>query len=103
MPEGTSVPAQASSRLKRISGWSWPARFAIVQFPNPPLALALLADLAARFTHGTAHRSLRGVFYLALGVWAYEEARHGENWFRRLLGTGFSIYVIASLTSALHS
>lgn len=41
------------------------------------------------------------VFYVALSVWAYEEARHGDNWFRRLLGLGFSIYIIVSLAQAL--
>lgn len=91
------------SRLRQIASWSWPSGFPIVQFPNPPLAVALLASIAARFTEDTAHRSVRAVFYLALGVWAYEEARHGDNWFRRVLGTGFSIYLIASLTAALRS
>jgi len=89
--------------LTRITRWSWPRSFPIVQFPNAPLGTALLADLAARLTDGDAHRGLRALFFLALAVWAYEEARHGENWFRRALGTGFSIYLIASLASALRS
>jgi hypothetical protein len=103
-PEGdlASGPV-ARSRLRRVAGWSWPQGFPIVQFPNPPLAVALLASLAARLTEDTAHRTLRAVFYLALGVWAYDEALHGENWFRRLLGTAFSIYLITSLTAALRS
>jgi hypothetical protein len=41
------------------------------------------------------------VFYVSFSVWAYEETRHGENWFRRLLGLGFTLYIIASLTRAL--
>jgi hypothetical protein len=92
-----------TSRLRRVAHWSWPARFPIVQFPNAPLAVALLVGLAAKLTEGAAHRSLRAVFYLSLGVWAYEEARHGDNWFRRALGVGFSIYLIATLASALHA
>jgi len=100
---GTTGDLAGRSPLRRITGWSWPERFPIVQFPNPPLALALLASLTARLTHGDAHRSLQAVFYLALGLWAYEEARHGDNWFRRALGTGFAVYLIASLASALRS
>lgn len=81
--------------------WEWPAGFAIVQFPNPPLIVALLAGVAGRFTEGAGHRLALAVFYLALGLWAYEEARHGDNWFRRLLGLGFSIYIVFSLGRAL--
>ena len=62
-----------------------------------------MASLGARLSEGTAHRSFRAVFYLALGVWAYEEARYGDNWFRRALGVGFSIYLIATLADALHT
>jgi hypothetical protein len=101
----TRVAAEPAerSRLRRVAHWSWPAHFPIVQLPNAPLAVALLASLAAGLTEGTAHRSLRAVFYLSLGVWAYEEARRGDNWFRRALGLGFSIYLIVSLASALGS
>jgi len=53
--------------------------------------------------HGTGHRLAPAVFYVALSVWAYEEALHGDNWFRRLLGLGLSGYVIVTLTQALHA
>jgi len=43
------------------------------------------------------------VFYVTLSVWAYEEAVHGENWFRHLLGIGFSVYIVVNLTQALHA
>ncbi len=92
-----------TSRLGRVVHWSWPARFPIVQFPNGPLAVALLASLAAGLAEGAAHRSLRAAFYLSLGVWAYEEALHGENWFRRALGLACSAYLIATLAYALQS
>jgi hypothetical protein len=89
--------------MRRLTRWKWPSGFAIVQFPNAPLVVALLASLAGHLTHGRGHRLALSVFYVALGVWAYEEARHGENWFRRVLGLGFSIYVIVSLARALHA
>lgn len=57
------------------------------QFPNPPLWAALAALLVAQFTaHGTFHDLARAIFYTALTVWAYEEAAHGVNGFRRGLG-----------------
>jgi hypothetical protein len=93
--------ARRPPALERVTRWEWPAGFAIVQFPNPPLIVALLAGVAGRLTDGAGHRLALAVFYLALGLWAYEEARHGDNWFRRLLGLGFSIYILSSLTRAL--
>lgn len=65
--------------------------------------VALVASVVGRFTHGTGHRLVLSVFYVALSVWAYEEARHGDNWFRRSLGLGFSLYIVLSLTRALHA
>jgi hypothetical protein len=73
-----------------------------VQFPNAPLAVALLASLTGSLTHGRAHNYATAIFYIALGIWAYEEARHGANWFRRLLGLGFSIYIVVQLARALN-
>jgi hypothetical protein len=93
--------ARRPPALERVTHWEWPAGFAIVQFPNTPLIVALLASGAGRLTHGTGYRVALAVFYLALGLWAYEEARHGDNWFRRLLGLGFSIYIVLSLGQAL--
>jgi hypothetical protein len=84
------------------SAKGWPARFVLVQFPNPPLIVALLASIAGHFARGSGHRYFLSMFYAALSVWAYEEARHGVNWFRHLLGLGFSVYILLSLASALH-
>jgi hypothetical protein len=88
--------------IRRLARWEWPAGFAVVQFPNPPLIVALLASVAGHFTDGTGHRLALAVFYLALGLWAYGELRDGDNWFRRLLGLGFSIYILVSLARALN-
>jgi hypothetical protein len=81
----------------------WPADFPIVQFPNPPLIVALLADLAGRLTSGKAHSYALAVFYIALAIWAYEELRRGDNWFRRTLGVAFSIYIFVQLARALRT
>jgi hypothetical protein len=96
-------PRSIPPAIVRVACWQWPADFAVVQFPNPPLIVALLASAAGHFINGgTGHRLSQAVFYLALGLWAYEEARHGDNWFRRVLGLGFSIYILVGLTRALH-
>ncbi len=88
--------------LGRLMHWSWPSGFAVVQFPNPPLITALLASGAGYATEGTAHRMAMAIFYMALSVWAYEEALRGDNRFRHLLGLGAGIYIFVRLTQALH-
>jgi hypothetical protein len=85
-----------------VSKWSWPQRFPLVQFPNLPLLAALASTLAARLTAGSTHRVFTALFYAALSVWSYEEARRGENWFRRLLGVGIGAYVLIGIANALH-
>ncbi|HEY5285842.1 MAG TPA: hypothetical protein VIJ50_01900 [Solirubrobacteraceae bacterium] len=37
------------------------------------------------------------VLTLGLAVWAYGEATGGVNWFRRLLGVGGLVWIIANL------
>lgn len=69
--------------------------------PNAQLAVALVASVAGRFTEGVAHGYISAVFYVALGIWAFGEATGGVNWFRRLLGVGFLIYVVVRLAAAL--
>jgi len=85
----------------RVSRASWPRRYPIAQFPNAPLLIALAASLAARVLDGRAHDVARAVFYTGLAIWAYEELVRGVNGFRRLLGAGGLVYVIASLSGAL--
>jgi hypothetical protein len=86
----------------RQANAGWPRGFVLLQFPNLPLAVALLADLAHRFTHGLAAAYASATFYVALGIWAYLEAADGVNWFRRLLGAGFLAYVLVRLALELH-
>jgi hypothetical protein len=61
--------------------------YTVGQFPNPPLWTALAALLLAGLTgDGTIHDLASAIFFVALTVWAYEEAAHGVNGFRRVLG-----------------
>jgi hypothetical protein len=88
---------------KRLTGLSFPRRFPIVQFPNLPLIVALLAGEAGNFLDGRAHSYAASVSYLAITIWAYEELVHGVNWFRHLLGLAFVILLVVRAAHALHA
>jgi hypothetical protein len=79
----------------------WPRRFPIAQFPNPPLLLAFGGWGLAAVAGGTAHDVGRAVFIVGLGVWAWEEAVGGVNWFRRLLGVAALVWIVAALAGEL--
>jgi hypothetical protein len=83
--------------LWRRAQRGWPAEFPLVQFPNAPLIVALLAWAAAKLTEGAAHDVLRGIFTAGLGAWAVLELVRGANWARRLMGAA----VLASLVIGL--
>jgi hypothetical protein len=84
-----------------LTGFSFPRRFPIVQFPNLPLIVAVLAGTTGKFLDGSAHSCAASVSYLALAIWAYEELVHGVNWFRRLLGLGYVILQVVRIVDGL--
>jgi hypothetical protein len=94
-----------SARLawERLAALSFPRRFPVVQFPNLPLIVALLAGAAGNFLDGAAHSYTASVSDLALTIWAYEELVHGVNWFRRILGLAFVILLIVRVARALQA
>jgi hypothetical protein len=105
-PDGASQnPRAASCRstYARVTAFSFPRRFPIVQFPNLPLAVALIAGETERLVRGTAHSYTEALSYLALTIWAYEELVHGVNWFRRLLGLAFVIILVVQVAHTLHT
>ena len=89
------------AELWRRGQVGWPRRFAIAQFPNPPLLLAFAGWGLAAVAGGTTHDVGRVVFTVGLGVWAWEEAMRGANWFRRLLGVGTFVWIVAGLAGEL--
>src|SRR5580692_1064347 len=89
------------ARWGRLTELGFPARFPVVQFPNPQLIVALLAGAVADDLRGGPHRYCLAIAYLSLTVWAYEELATGANWFRRLLGAGFLIVTVIRLARAL--
>ena len=89
------------AELWRRGQVGWPRRFPIAQFPNPPLLLAFAGAGLAAVAGGTAHDVGRAVFIVGLGVWAWEEAVSGVNWFRRLLGVGAFAWIVVALAGEL--
>ena len=79
----------------------WPRSFPIAQFPNPPLLIAFAGWGLAAVADDAAHDVGRAVLTIGLGVWAWEEAIDGVNWFRRLVGAGALVWLVASLASEL--
>ena len=99
---GEQAPAERQGPVKRLLRWSFPRRFPIVQFPNAPLAVAILAAVAARFVHGHVHAYAISIEDLAMAAWAYVELAEGVNWFRRLLGLVVLVLTVMSVAQALH-
>jgi hypothetical protein len=90
-----------STELWRRGQGGWPRRFPIAQFPNQPLLIAFAGWGLAALSSGTAHEVGRAIFTLGLAVWACGEAIGGVNWFRRLLGVGALVWIIANLAADL--
>jgi hypothetical protein len=86
-----------AAELWRRGQIGWPQRFPIAQFPNPPLLIAFAGQGLAATSDGTTHTIGSVTSALGLAVWAAEEALGGVNWFRRLLGAGALIWILAGL------
>ena len=87
--------------LWRRGQQGWPRDFPLAQFPNPPLLLAIAGSGLAAAADGTAHDVGQALFTIGLGVWAWEEALHGVNWFRHVLGAAALVWIVARLAGEL--
>jgi hypothetical protein len=87
--------------FKHLTTLGYPRRFPVVQFPNLPLILALIAGHASRYFRSTGHAYLLAAGYLAMTIWAYEELARGTNWFRRLLGLVFVVILVERVADGL--
>jgi uncharacterized membrane protein len=77
--------------------------YVVGQFPNPQLWIAVAALLAAGLANdgSTINDLARAIFYVALAVWAYEEAAHGVNGFRKALGAVVLVLVVVAVERAV--
>jgi hypothetical protein len=96
-----NVPVKCWRTFRRLTQFSFPPSYPIVQFPNAPLILAFASGLLAHHSHGRVHSDARAVSYLAMAVWAYLELFQGVNAFRRLLGLAYTISTAVHLAAAL--
>lgn len=73
------------------------------QFPSLPLWVALVALLMAVLAENntTLDDIAAAVFYVAITIWAWEEAAHGVNRFRRGLGIVALILILVSLAQTV--
>lgn len=76
--------------------------YTLGQPPNAPILVALAALLVSVVVgSGTVHDAARAVFYIAITIWAYEEAVHGVNGFRRAIGVVALVLVGISIARAV--
>jgi hypothetical protein len=76
--------------------------YVVAQSPNPPLWAALGALVVALLTPGGAvHDVARAAAYVAFAIWAYEEAARGVNGFRRALGLGGLLLIVAAVAGTI--
>ena len=77
--------------------------YTVGQFPNLPLWVALAALLVAQLSDdaGAVDDTVHAVMYMALTVWAYEEAADGVNGFRRTLGAVALVLIVLAVGRAL--
>jgi hypothetical protein len=71
----------------------------IVQVPNLPLAIFIVAALVRRLAHpdGTVGTAVTAIAAVALLWWAGDEVVRGVNPFRRILGAVVIVVTIAGL------
>ena len=77
--------------------------YTVGQFPNRPLLIAFAALLVSQLTDDSdaVNDVARAVFYVALTVWAYEEAANGVNGFRKALGAITLLLIVVAIALAV--
>jgi hypothetical protein len=73
-------------------------RLTVVQWPNIPLSVFIVASLAGVVCPGgRTHQVARVVAVVALLLWALDEVVRGVNPFRRLLGAAVAVATVVNL------
>ncbi len=85
--------------LWRRGQQGWPRRSPLVQFPNPPLLLAIFGWGLAATTSGDAHDVGRALSTVGLSAFAWLEMVDGDSWMRRVLGVGVLAWLVVRLAS----
>jgi hypothetical protein len=88
--------------FKGLTALGFPRGYPLVQFPNLPLIVALLAAALSSHLSGLEQSYARAVAYLGLAIWAYLELVSGANLFRRLLGLTYAVILVVGLAHAIN-
>jgi hypothetical protein len=76
--------------------------YTVGQAPNAPILVAFAAlVLGWLVDSGTVHDVARAVFYVAITIWAYEEAVNGVNGFRKGIGIVGLILIVVSIAGSI--
>lgn len=81
-------------RLQR----GWPAAYPLVQFPNAPLLVAIVASLVARVLSGDASDLATAVSRIGVVIWASLELTRGDNGVRRVFGAAGLLYMAVQIS-----
>ncbi|MCU1485156.1 MAG: conserved rane protein of unknown function [Actinomycetia bacterium] len=99
----TSTRTAHRATLGRAFDWLFRDRrtgkVVVIQVPNLPLAVFLVASAVRRFAHlhGAVGTALAVVAGAALLWWAVDEVWHGVNPFRRMLGAVVGVLAVVAL------
>src|SRR5664279_646579 len=100
-------PVASALKTRRRSAVRWffrdrqSGRTVIVQRPNIPLLVWLVATALGWFLHGTAHTIVNGLGALALVIWAGLEIVRGVNPWRRTLGVVVLVVMLVTWISSI--
>lgn len=100
-PEAAADPPSLLDRYRRLVGLGFPASYPLVQFPNPPLLIAIAASVVGWFVSGDAQRYVTAVGTVGIAVWAWQEAVDGVNAFRHLLGAAMLVSTVIGLADRI--
>lgn len=95
---GGDLPAPSGpARLWAVGQRGFPAHYPVVQFPNAPLLISLIASVVHGQAHGDVADYAWAISRVGLAIWAYEELVRGDNAFRRVLGVVGLVLVVRGL------
>lgn len=74
--------------------------YVIVQWPNLPVYMIMASSLLSRMNLGSdAHRLFQLTTFGSIFLWAFLEITQGDSPFRRVLGAGVMVWLLATTTA----
>ncbi len=74
--------------------------YVVAQWPNLPVYMIMASSLLSRLNIGSAaHRLFELTTFGSIFLWAYLEITQGNSPFRRVLGAGVMVWLLATTTA----